>query len=577
MEESNKVNRLELNRRRFMGYFASVGLGATLLPGTLTAVAQEADEITNEMLISAEKIAGISFSDDERKNLLRGLNRNGNIRNSYKSLRERKMPNSVTPALIFNPLLPGMKIKKTKRVFKYSQPEVRRPANLEDAAFYTVTQLASLIKNKQVSSVELTEMYLGRLKKYNSKLNFVVNLTEELAMKQAKKADKEISNGQYRGPLHGIPWGAKDLLAVKGYKTTWGAAPYKDQMFDVNSSVFDRLTEAGAVLIAKLTLGSLAQGDQWHGGRTNNPWNVEQGSSGSSAGPGSATAAGCVGFSIGTETQGSILSPASRNGVTGLRPTFGRVSKFGAMALSWSMDKIGPMCRSVEDCALVFDVIQGVDGKDNSVIDAPFSWKPFTNIKKLRVGYLKARFERTISKSDNERAETRNIRTRKQLVLDNKVLDVMRGLGVELVPIEIDINTSDISFILSTESAAAFDELTLSGEVDNIERSSRPVTFRTHRYVPAVEYIQANRARTLVMEQMDKAIKGVDVYIEPTHSNTRLTNLTGHPAVVLPNGFIDGTPGSITFMGQLFKDTETLAVAKAYQDATDHHLKYPKL
>ena len=566
---------LQSNRRRFIGSLSALGLGSTLLPGTLTAVAQDAEKITEEMLVSAETLAGLSFTSEERKDILKRLNGASSQLRTFEKLRQRKIPNSVPPALVFNPILPGMHFETEKKPFKYSQESVTRPSDLEAAAFWPVTKLAKLIESKQVTSVELTRMYLGRLRRFNSRLNCVVNYTEDLGLAQAERADREIATGNYKGPLHGIPWGAKDLLATKDYKTSWGAEPYKDQELDTNASVVERLQQAGAVLIAKLTLGALAQGDQWYGGRTNNPWDLTRGSSGSSAGPGSATAAGCVGFSIGTETQGSILSPSTECGVTGLRPTFGRVSKYGAMALSWSMDKIGPMCRSVEDCAIVFNSIYGSDGKDNSVIDLPFNWDPDIDIKTLRIGYLKKAFEREISDATDSNQQARVQRNRDSQRLANDVLREIRSLGINLVPIEIDIDTSDIGFILSTESAAAFDELTLSNRDDLMKNSSWPNTFRRQRFVPAVEYIQANRARTLAMRQMHDAIKSVDVYIEPTHSNTRLTNLTGHPAVVLPIGFIGGRPASITFMGQLFKEAETLAVAKAYQDATANHLKHP--
>lgn len=390
-------------------------------------------------------------------------------------------------------------------------------------------------------------------------------------MKQAKRADEELSAGQYRGPLHGIPWGAKDLLATKGYKTTWGAMPYKDQVIDKNATVVERLEEAGAVLLAKLTMGALAWGDVWFGGKTKNPWNLEEGSSGSSAGPGAATAAGLVGFSIGTETWGSIVSPSTRCGVTGLRPTFGRVSRYGAMALSWSMDKIGPMCRSVEDCALVFQAIHGPDGKDSSVADLPFNWDPDLDIAKLRMGYVKSAFE-----------EDREIKEWK--ANDEATLETLRSLGVNLIPIELPDYPIDVmSFILSAEAAAAFDELTRGNRDELLVRQIKkawPNVFRQARMIPAVEYIQANRVRTLVMEAMAELMSKIDVYVVPSFvgSNLLMTNLTGHPAVVLPNGFTEkGTPTSISFVGKLYGEAETLAVAKAYQGATDFHLKHPLL
>ncbi|MCP4727493.1 MAG: amidase [bacterium] len=569
------MERSEINRRKFIGYFSAIGLSSTLLPGALAAVSQENETITADMLKSAEKIAGIEFHDEERKEILRSLNGRRSVLRSYESIRERNIDNSVAPAIVFNPLPADFELPADKKPCNFSRINIRKPNRIEDLAFSSVLELGNLIRNREITSTDLTKMYLARLKKYNPTLNFFVTITEDLALRQAKKADDEIRAGNYRGPLHGIPWGAKDLFAVKGYKTTWGAAPYKDQVIDTDATIVKKLEEAGAVLVAKLTLGALAMGDNWFGGRTKNPWDPEQGSSGSSAGPGSATAAGCVGFAIGTETRGSIVSPSTRCGVTGLRPTPCRVSRHGAMALSWTMDKVGPMCRYVEDCAVVFDSIIGPDGKDRSLFDVPFNWDTNTDIKKLRIGYLKKAFEREIP--DNPEREEQVKRSRENLRLSNDVLDVMRGLGVELIPIDIDIPTSDISFILSTEAAAAFDELTRSGRDELLKANSWARTFRNHRLIPAVEYIQANRARTLVIEKMHETMKDIDVYIEPTHTSTGLTNLTGHPAVVLPNGFIEGRPVSVTFIGKLFGEAETLAVAKAYQDASGFHLKHPEL
>jgi Asp-tRNA(Asn)/Glu-tRNA(Gln) amidotransferase A subunit family amidase len=414
-------------------------------------------------------------------------------------------------------------------------------------------------------------MYLARLKKYDSELECVVTLTEELAMEQAKRADKEIAEGKYRGPLHGIPWGAKDLLSTKKYKTTWGAVPYKNQIIDSDATVVERLEKAGAVLIAKLTLGALAWGDVWFGGKTKNPWNTEEGSSGSSAGPAAATAAGLVGFSIGSETWGSIVSPCTVCGATGLRPTFGRVSRHGAMALSWSMDKIGPICRSVEDCALVLDAIGGPDGKDPTVMDVPFNWDTSIDIKGLKVGYLKEDFEK--NRSDE-----------KWKANDLAVLDVMRKLGISLVPISLpDLPVEEISFILNVEAAAAFAELTLTDKDSLLVRQVKnawPNAFRKSWFVPAVEYIQANRMRTLVMQAMQGIMSELDAYIAPSWegNNLLLTNLTGHPAVVVPNGFNKaGIPTTICFLGGLFNDAAALALGKAYQDATDFHTKRPVL
>jgi len=566
------IEQSQLTRRRFLAYFSSIGLASTLLPGILWSKFQEekALRISKEMLQEAEKIAGLEFTDAERELMLEGVNE---YLESYEAIRKISIGNSVPPALAFNPILRGMKFETTRRPIKTSKIAMPKlPTNLEDMAFWPVTHLAQLIKSKKVSSLELTQMYLNRLKKYDPKLLCVVTLTEELALKQAKSADEEIARGKYRGPLHGIPWGAKDLLAARGYKTTWGSVPYKDQLIDLDATVVQRLDAAGAVLVAKLTLGELAWGDVWFGGTTKNPWNLEEGSSGSSAGPASATAAGLVGFAIGSETWGSIVSPSTRCGVTGLRPTFGRVSRHGAMALSWSMDKLGPMCRNVEDCALVFDAIYGPDGNDLTVVDLPFNWDAGLDIKKLRIGYVKSAFE-----EDRENIEWK--------ALDEATLETLRSkLNLNLIPIELpDYPVDALSFILSAEAAAAFDDLTRSTRDDLMVRQIKnawPNVFRQARTIPAVEYIQANRLRTMVMQAMTEVMSKVDVYVCPSYggSNLLLTNLTGHPCVVLPNGFTEkGTPTSITFMGNLFGEAETLAVAKAVHDATKFHLRHPLL
>jgi len=446
-------------------------------------------------------------------------------------------------------------------------PTSRRelPEDIEGLAFWTVRDLAELIRTRQITSTELTGLYLERLKRHGSTLECVITLTEERALEQAARVDEELASGTYRGLLHGIPYGAKDLLAVKGYRTTWGAEPYREQTIDETATVIKKLDEAGAVLIAKLTLGALAWGDVWYGGVTKNPWNLEQGSSGSSAGSASATSAGLVAFSIGTETWGSIVSPCTRCGVTGLRPTFGRVSRTGAMALSWSMDKIGPICRSVEDCAIVFDVIHGPDGADPTIVDAPFRYEYDEDIHALRIGFLPEDFER-----DDYYHES-----------DSIALGVLREMGIDLIPIELpDYPIYPLGLILSAEAAAAFDELTMSGRDDLLVRQIRnawPNNFRTARFIPAVEYIQANRIRAMIMRDMERL--DVDIYISPSFGeNLLLTNLTGHPCVVLPSGFDDdGNPVSITFIGQPFEEGKLLAFARAYQERTGFHLKHPPL
>src|SRR3984957_7972262 len=380
------------NRRRFLAYFSGIGMGSSLLPGVLWAEMQDGEtpRVTDEMLKNALAVSGLTFSDEDRKAVLQGVNRS---LTGFEEVRKLEIPNDVAPPFYFSAIVPGMKVNRTREPLHFSAPVVKRPANLEDVAFWPVVQLAQLIKTRQVTSLELTQMYLGRLHKYNGKLNCVVTFLDDLAISQAKVADAEIASGKYKGPLHGIPWGAKDIIAVKGYKTTWGSDAYKEQMIEQEASVVEMLRDAGAVLLAKLTSGELAQGDQWFGGQTKNPWNTEQGSSGSSAGPGSATAAGCIAFGIGSETQGSILGPSSRCGLTGLRPTLGRVSRYGVMALGWSYDRMGPLCRHVEDCAIVMQAIAKPDYKDLAVSELPFNWNAQLDIKKLRVGYIKESFE----------------------------------------------------------------------------------------------------------------------------------------------------------------------------------------
>jgi Asp-tRNA(Asn)/Glu-tRNA(Gln) amidotransferase A subunit family amidase len=525
---------------------------------------QDKSHLKRKHVAAAEKVIGLSFDKTERDSLLPDLR--DNLAN-YQNVRAVPLPNSCPPALLFHPTPLGKAFDSRQLPLVYSTvDDVSLPDNLEELAYFSVAQLGELIRTRRVTSIQLTTMYLERLKRYGPQLECVVTLTEELALDQARRADEEIAAGQYRGPLHGIPYGAKDLLAVKGYPTTWGAMSYRDQVIAEDATVVQRLEEAGAVLVAKLTLGALAWGDVWFGGKTRNPWNLEQGSSGSSAGSASATTAGLVPFAIGSETWGSIVSPSTRCGATGLRPTFGRVSRTGAMALSWSMDKLGPICRTVEDCALVFDAIRGPDGLDQTVVDLPFNYNYQVDVSNLRIGYVKNAFEEEYPTSANDQA----------------VLDVLRELGAELVPISLpDYPIGDLSFILSTEAAAAFDKLTRSDRDDLLVRQIRnawPNVFRTHRFVPAVEYIQANRIRYQVIQEMEHILADVDLYVSPAFigDNLLLTNLTGHPCVVLPNGFnAKGSPTSITFMGQLYDEATILAVARAYQEATGWHLKHP--
>ena len=566
------------DRRSFMTYFAGMGLTSSLFPGVLWSKVAAGGDITLETIASAEEVAGVHFDAAEREMMLEGLKQQ---EQRIEALHKIPLDNSVAPAIVFNPVPAGKRITPSS----HARPIRARVAprsvgsNLEDLAFLPVTDLSELIRRRQVTSTQLTQMYLARLKKYDPVLHCVITLTEDRALRQAAAADTEIRNGKYRGPLHGIPWGAKDLLAVRGYKTTWGAGPYKDQTIDTDATVVQRLDAAGAVLVAKLTLGELAQGDIWFGATTRNPWKVDQGSSGSSAGPASATAAGLVGFAIGSETLGSISSPSTRCGTTGLRPTFGRVPRTGAMALSWTMDKLGPICRSVEDCALVLDAIYGPDGHDNSVIDADYHWNANLSPKSLRIGYVKAAFD--VPQVDSKDPK-RTLHGSKPF--DDAALNVFQRLGIKLVPVDLpDVPYDPMRIILVAEAAAAFDELTRSDRDQLLVQQGKfdwPNTFRTSRFIPAVDYVNANRVRSIAIQKWDDLMRSVDVIVTPTNaanlSQLVATNLTGHPAVILPNGFReDGTPVSITFLAGLFEEAKLLAVARAYQEATGFHLKHP--
>jgi len=527
----------------------------------------ELADFNDSLIINAENLMGLHFDTAGHNQMQSNLRRQ---LASYERMRGYSLDNSIAPALMFQPLLNP----DEQPVQEYANPvpvrEVTLPESEEEIAFLTVEELSQLIRNGDLSSVELTKIYLNRLKKYGDSLYCVVTITENLALEQAEKADREISQGNYKGPLHGIPYGVKDLLAVEGYKTSWGAMPYRDQVINQTATVVKKLEEAGAVLVAKLSMGALAMGDVWFGGISRNPWNPEQGSSGSSAGSASATAAGLVAFSIGTETLGSIVSPSTRCGVTGLRPTFGRVSRTGAMALSWSMDKIGPICRSADDCALVFDVIRGPDGIDRTVVDKAFNYNFNTDIKNLKIAYLKNEFRGDYENQAN----------------DLEVLTVFNRMGVELIPVEMEfegIPISSLRIILNAEAAAAFDELTRSGLDSTLtaqEEWSWPNTFRSARFIPAVEYIQANRHRTVLMEEMEKLMRDYDVVITPSFRGDQLlvTNLTGHPCVVVPNGFNEEkSPTSICFIGRLYDEASILLAASKYQQATGFDEMHPPL
>ncbi|MGD0730502.1 MAG: amidase [Terracidiphilus sp.] len=633
-----------LDRRTFLTACSRAGITSALLPGILYTLAAQAQEsalgakpsellkITPEMIDQAAEMAGVGpFTADQKKMMLEGLN---DQRDAFVGIRALKLSNSVAPAFVFHPL-PAAKSAKAPECETLPLPDRsmaieitddggydRRPIpeRIEEMAFWSVLELGKALGTGKIKSVDLTKMYLARLKRLDSKLHFVITLTEDRALAQAKAADAEIAAGKYRGPLHGIPWGAKDLLAVKGYPTTWGAGGFEHQSFDEDATVVQRLDAAGAVLVAKFSLGALAMGDKWFGGRTRNPWNPEQGSSGSSAGSASAVAAGCVAFALGSETLGSISSPSTRCGTTGLRPTFGFVPRTGAMALSWTMDKLGPISRSAEDCALVLQAIHGPDGKDASVHAAPFVWQPELDWRSLRIGYLKSEFDppeplKLNDPAANETADEKKHREERNAEMKTArarrdydrryelaALQKLKSMGVNLIPVELPKLPYDAMVpLLTAEAAAAFDDLTLSGRDRLLTEQGIedwPNAFRVARLYPAVEYIQANRARTLAVRQVSALFEQVDIIVTPT-TGTQLvaTNLTGHPALILPNGLrgpdapkppaIDdgnnddiggpGTPVSLTFLAGHYQDAKLAAFAWAYQQATPFHTQHPKL
>jgi Asp-tRNA(Asn)/Glu-tRNA(Gln) amidotransferase A subunit family amidase len=509
----------------------------------------------------------LEFTDAEADSMMGNLN---NYLLMYKSMHKTLPANDIPYPFAFNPAPPGMRISTKKEKIYWDIPlRTELPANKNDLAYYSIPQLTSLVFNKKISSVDLTKFFIARLKKWGDTLECVITLTEELALKQAKQADDELKAGTYRGPLHGIPYGLKDLFAVKGYKTTWGSTPYKDQVLEIDSYVYKKLKDAGAVLCAKLSLGALAYNNKWFGGETKNPWNLKQGSSGSSAGSASAVVAGLLPFAIGTETLGSIVSPSTRCGATGLRPTFGTVSRYGAMVLCWSLDKVGPICRSAEDASIVYAFIHGTDGNDPSAIRHTFNYTGKADFSKLRIAYADNFFKRL-----NKEAP------------EWKVIEAYRSLGANVQAINFPDSAmypiNLVSIILNAESAAAFDELTRTNRDDLIERQDKdfwPNSFRAGRTIPAVEYINANRYRSILCNRMNDFMKNYDVLIVPSFSGRQLsmTNLTGHPVVCMPIGFNQtGSPLSITLIGNLYDEATILAAAKAFQDKTEHNKKHPE-
>ena len=540
----------------------------TILCTTLITAQAQTKADTIQQIRNNVKWYDLDFTDAEADSMMGSLN---NYLLLYKSMHKTLPANDIPFPLAFNPAPLGMRVSTKKEKIYWDVPlKMEIPTNKNDLAFYSIPQLASLIANKKISSVDLTKFFIARLKKWGDTLECVITLTEDLAMKQAKQADDEMKSGIYRGPLHGIPYGLKDLFAVKGYKTTWGSTPYKDQVLDIDSYVYKKLKDAGAVLCAKLSLGALAYNNKWFGGETKNPWNLKQGSSGSSAGSASSVSAGLLPFAIGTETLGSIVSPSARCGVTGLRPTFGTVSRYGAMVLCWSLDKVGPICRSAEDAAIVYAFIHGTDGNDPSAIRHTFNYTGKVDFSTLRIAYPENYFRRLNADAP-----------------ERKVLETYRSLGANVQAINFPDSAmypvNLVNIILNAESAAAFDELTRTNRDDLIERQDKdfwPNSFRAARTIPAVEYINANRYRSILCKSMNDFMKNYDVLIVPSFGGRQLsmTNLTGHPVVCMPIGFNqNGSPLSITLIGNLYDEATILAAAKAFQDKTDFNKKHPPL
>lgn len=546
-------------RRSALRLIAGLGVTSPTL-GRALAMEAERGPLTVESIAAAEWVSGVRLQDSQREALLRNV---GRLQQQLEELRRFPLDPDAAPALQFVPNIDGTPPLISPVLTKGSDQALASatvvspdslPTSEIDIAYASLSTLAAMLRQREISSLQLTELFLERLERLGPQLNCVVHLTADLARQQAKQADRDFAAGRIRSPLQGIPWGAKDLIAVTGYPTTWGADAFKEQSFSKNATVYQRLSDSGAVLVAKLTLGAYAMGDQWFGGRTNNPWNLQQGSSGSSAGSAAATAAGLVPFAIGSETLGSIVSPSTRCGVTGLRPTFGRVSRAGCMPLAWSFDKLGPMARSVEDCAIVFEAIHGSDGRDVATVSYPFAWPYQQPIAELRIGYTGS-------------------------PMDRPELDLLRELGATLVPITLpaDFPTSALTMMIDVESASMFYEQWSGGEESGLYRWAR--IWQTAAFVPAIDYLRAARVRSTLMQAMQNAIREVDLYVGG--DDLVLTNLTGHPTVVIPyrppGADKAAQPSALTFSGHLYQEDKLLAVAKAFQKHKGDHLSRPPL
>jgi Asp-tRNA(Asn)/Glu-tRNA(Gln) amidotransferase A subunit family amidase len=547
-----------IDRRAFVALFAaSAGslagldrLEAQMQPGTR--------KVSVEMVREAARLAGLAWTDEEARDVAESLS---SLAKGAEKIDKDTLTNASPLPIHFDPRPVGVTVTMPRASFRLGPaPRVKRPANLEDAAFWSLAELGALLRTRQVTSARLTAMYLERLKRHNAQLNCVVTLTEERALREAAQADREMAGGRYRGPLHGIPYGLKDIVAATGAPTTWGAPPLERQSFDADATVVRRLGDAGAVLVAKLSTGELAFGDQWARGRTNNPWNVSEGSSGSSAGSAAATAAGLVGFAIGTDTGGSILSPAQRCGIVGLRPTFGTVSRHGVMAAGTSLDKIGPLCRFVDDCAVVMQAITGPDNLDLAVPDQiAFDWDGTSRRFPTRIGYVPG-----VMQAENDPDRRLNY---------ERALATLKSLGCTMH--EVSLPDGDLSYFIEyTERAAAFDSLTREGLYKGVRpRTSR--FLRACQLVTAVDYLQANRRRAVIMQEVARVLSTVDALfftlltLDSRTSLNPVMSLTGHPSVAVPNGVTaKGLPMGVMFSGQLYGDGDVLALARAFERAT---------
>ena len=562
-EAHGKRMKNEITRKQLLtGLLTAAAGGLSAAGGEQTMDAAAIEPITVEDLKASEKIAGIHFSDTERKAVLENV---GNFPNLWAGLRQSPIPYTVEPPTVFTPLEGGSRAGARVSVRQTARRGLKASGlSPEQIAFLSVRDLGQLIRTQQISPVDLTRLYLDRLKRYGDRLLCVITLAEEHALRQAERAHREITEGHYRGPLHGIPYGIKDLFATRGLPTTWGAEPYAHQRFDYDAAVVEKLEAAGAILLAKLSMGALAQDDIWFRGKTKNPWNPTEGSSGSSAGSASATSAGLVAFAIGTETLGSIVSPSHVCRVTGLRPTYGRISRYGAMGLSYTMDKIGPICREVEDCALVFAALCGADPRDPASVSRSFQWRPRRKAN-LKIGYLIA--------PDADPAD----RSREA---SDPLLKAFVAHGDELRPVRFTPPPDGMYMLLDVEAASAFDAFTRGPEIQHLHNSNWPDSFRASRHIPAVEYVQAQRARTVAMHRFEQEFSDLDLFLahDEGEYTLALTNFTGHPQVIIPQGTnTKGEPVSYSFIGRLYQEDTLLEAARFAQNLTNFHHKRPDL